>query len=592
MAVSEIIPKRDQPMRAAIGRQMLCVSFVDIVGFSAMMHEDEEGTYYKWTDLREEVVLPLLDSYGGTLIKSTGDGILGTFPDCLSGARWSQEVQRQARQRRQGLMLRISLNFCQVFQDGDDLAGDGVNIAARLQEHAASCGIILTDAVFQEIAEYRDLELRPIGTLAMRKMSSAVVAYELVTDGRPLRGEKANDPQLPSIAVLPFQNLGSSAEDDYFAAGLVEDIVVSLSSLHDLTVISRSSTLAFARQTIDPCAVGDVLGVRYIITGTLRRLLDRIRISMELLDSETREQVFSERWDFGEQDTFRIQDEIIESTISRLMPGLHAVERRKALRKWPGSFTAFDLYLRALDLIGSLEHEQFNEAYDYLNRAIERDPGFAAPLAWSARWHTLRVGQGWSDDPQRDADLAAERAMRAMRLDEQNALALAIYGHVQAYLFGDFETAISYLDRARNRNPNSSTAWLLSSVTLSSLGRNDEAVAAANRALRLSPFDQHLFMYYAFLGTVLYDSGDYENAVTWLSRSLVENPRYTSSLRTLAVALVAADRIDEARDVASKFMKLEPDFSLSDYRQSRRLYCDPEQSELFRTRLGQLGVPE
>lgn len=581
-----------QATAAKDDRQMLCVSFVDVVGFSAMMHEDEEGTYHKWTDLREDVVLSLLDAFGGSLVKSTGDGILSTFPDALTGLRWSREVQRQARHRRQGLALRISLNFCQVYRDKDDLAGDGVNIAARLQEHAASGGIIFTEAVFKEISEHRDFVVRRMGNLPLRKMRKAVAAYELVTDGRPLRRDAARSRQLPSIAVLPFQNLSGDPEDDYFAAGLVEDIVVSLSSLRDLTVISRSSTLAFARQTVDPRTVGDVLGVRYLIAGTVRRAPDRIRILTELLDTESGEQVFSERRDFAEQDVFRIQDEIVESTLQRLLPGLHAAERRRALRKWPGSFTAFDLYLRALDLIGSLERTQFDQAYGFLNRSIERDPGFATPLAWSARWHSLRVGQGWSDDPRRDGELAAERAQRAIQLDEQNALAFAVYGHVQSYLFGEFETAIGYLERAREKNPNNSTAWLLSSVTLGSLGRGEEAVAAAERALRLSPFDQHLFIYYSFLGTAYYDFGDYEKAIAWLSRSVAENPRYTTTLRTLAVALVAAERIDEARDVVGRFLKLEPGFRLSSYHRSLRLYSNPEHSEMFRKRLSKAGVPE
>jgi adenylate cyclase len=590
--LAENIPGPANENPATAERQRLCVSFIDIVGFSALMHDDEEGTYWKWAGLRDEMVIPLLASFGGTLIKSTGDGILATFTDAVSGARWSREVQRLARQRRQGLALRISLNLCRVIRDSDDLLGDGVNIAARLQEHAANGGVIITEAVAAEIAGRRDLEVRPLGPLSLRKMSGSVVAFELITDGRPARWAAARDPHLPSLAVLPFRNLGGNVEDDYFAAGLVEDIVVSLSSLRDLTVISRSSTLAFAQQVADPRAVGDALGVRYVITGTLRRAPSRVRITVELIDTGTGEHVFSERRDFAEEDTFRVQDELVELTLRRLMPGLHSAERRKALRKWPGSFTAFDLYLRALDLIGSLERTQFEEAYDHLNLAIERDPAFASALAWSARWHTLRVGQGWSEDPRRDAEAAAERAMRAIRLDEQNALALATYGHVQSYLFGDFETAIVYLDRARTTNPNSSIAWLLSSVTLGSLGRGGEAVAAAERALRLSPFDQTLFIYYAFLGIVHYDAGDFDAAISWLSRSLAENPRYTSSLRTLSVALVATGRINEARDVAADFMKLEPDFRLSEYRRALRLYANDDLSETFRTRLSMAGVPE
>lgn len=573
-------------------RQQVCVMFVDIVGFSAMMHLDEDSTFQQWTGLREGVLLPLLEVHGGTLIKSTGDGIMGTFADALSGARWCQEVQRQARHERQSLSLRISLNLCSVLRDGDDLLGDGVNIAARLQEHTNAGGIIVTESVYREILEMPEFDIRPVGSLRLRKIPDPVAAFEIVTDGRFLGAASNENVQRPSVAVLPFQNLDTDPGNEYFAAGLAEDIVQSLSSLRDLTVISRSSTLAFSRQSADPRLVGDVLSVQYLITGTVRRSAGKIRISTELLDTQTGEQISSERHEFGEQDTFQIQDEIVVATLKRLLPGLQAAERRKALRKWPESFTAYENYLRALDLIGSLKREPFEQAYGYLQRAIEQDPGFATPLAWSARWHTLNVGQGWSDSPREDAEKAADLAKRAIRLDEQNALALAVYGHVQSYLFGNFETAIGFLDRAREQNSNNSTAWLLSSVTLSSLGRSEEALTAASRALRLSPLDQHLFIYYAFLGIVHYDSGNYTQAIKWLSRSLAENPFYTSSLRTLAVALVADNRIDEARDVARKMMTLEPEFNLASYKKTLRLYQDPEKSRLFRERLRLAALPD
>lgn len=573
-------------------RQVLCVCFVDVVGFSALMHENEERTFHRWTDLRDGMVLPLVEEFGGSVVKSTGDGILVTFADALSGVRWSAELQARARQRRQGLALRVSLNYCPVLPDGGDLLGDGVNIAARLQEHVEGGGVILTGSVQDRIAGRPDIETRPLGNLKVRKLSDTIAAFELITDGRPDTGKSSFGWELPSIAVMPLVNLGGDQEDEYLSTGIVEDIVVSLASQRDLTVISRSSTLAFARQSIDPRAVGEVLGVRYLITGTLRRSGGRIRISTVLLDTGTGQQLASLKRDFAADDLFAVQDEIVESALTHLLPGMHSAERRKAMRKWPGSYNAYDDYLKALDLIGSLERQSFDEARIHLSRAIHSDPGFSTAKAWAARWHSLRVGQGWSDDPRRDADEAAELALHAIHLDEQNALALATYGHVQAYMLGDFEAAIGYLDRARDVNPNSSVAWLLSSVTLSSLGRNKEAIAAAERALRLSPFDQRLFVHYAFLGIVHYDAGDFELAIRWLSRGLTENPRYTSALRTLAVAHVATGQMTAARAAVARLMQHEPGFTLSQHRESHRLYHDPDQAELFLDRLKQAGAPE
>ncbi|KIC45619.1 hypothetical protein RA28_07785 [Ruegeria sp. ANG-S4] len=573
-------------------RRMLCVSFIDVVGFSAQMRADEEGTFHRWVDMRDDVVLPLLRHFDGQLIKLTGDGILATFDDAVSAVRWSAELQMKARQRRQGLSLRVSLHYCSVLRDGDDLLGDGLNVAARLQEHAPVGGVILTDAVAEQISGLPELVTRPIGLLNLRKMQGRIGAHELITDGRPSTDKQKVEPALPTIAVIPLANIGGRDEDEYLCAGIVEDIVVSLSGQRDLMVISRSSTLSLARQAVDPRVVGEVLGVRYVITGTLRRSGDRIRISTELLDTDSGQQLASLRRDFDSVDVFAVQDEIVESTLVNLLPGMHSAERRKTLRKWPGSYTAYDDYLKALDQIGGLERQPFDEARIHLSRAMMGDPGFSSAYAWAARWHSLRVGQGWSDDPQRDANEAINLAKRAIGLDEQNALALATYGHVKGYMFGDFETAISYLDRARETNPNSSIAWLLSSVTLSSLGRTDEAIHAAERALRLSPLDQRLFIYYVFLGITCYDAGEFERAVMWLSRGLAENPRYTSALRTLAVSHIALDQIDEARSAVNRLMELEPGFRMSSFKGTRRLYSDPARADLFRARLSQAGAPE
>lgn len=575
-------------------REVVCVAFVDVAGFSQLMHADEHGAFQRWSGLRDGIVLPALARHGGTYVKNTGDGILATFPSALAGARWALEVQRRARAERQVLVMRIALNLCPVIPDGTDVAGDGVNIAARLQEHAPVGGIILTEAMHAALADYPDMPIRGMGSLRLRKLSMAVTAWALVTDGRAFAASPPgiDHAQVPSIAVLPLANLGGDPADDYFAAGIVEDIVLSLSNLKELTVISRSSTLAFARQNVDAKTIGQVLGVHYVVTGTLHRAAGRLRISTELVDAGSGEVIFTERHQFGETDLFDIQDAIVEATVLRVVPGLQAAERRRALRKRPESFTAYDLTLRALDQIGSLERTPFEEAYGFLDSAIARDPGYAAPLAWSARWHSLRVGQGWSPDPGSDQREAAARAMQAIRLDEHNALALATYGHVQSYLFGDFETGIGYLDRARDTGPNSAVAWLLSSITLGCLGRADESREAVERALRLSPFDQHLFMYYSIMGLAHYDGGDYEQAVSWLYRAHAENPRYTSNLRILAVSLAAAGRLQEAQGIVGELREMQPGFRMATYRRTLRPYADETATQLFYDRLRLAGAPE
>ncbi|MDK3075269.1 tetratricopeptide repeat protein [Sedimentitalea sp. JM2-8] len=515
-----------------------------------------------------------------------------TFDKPVDAVRWVREVQMESRRRRHGLMLRAALNYCRVLRDGNDLLGDGVNIAARLQEHAPVGGVILTEAVREWIVDDPELETRPLGSLALRKMKKTVTAYELVTDGRPTIIVASEQTSLPSIAVMPFFSGDGQDSDGYFASGIVEDIISRLSRLNDLTVISRSSTLAFANQPANPQSLAEVLGVRYLITGVLRQAGPQYRLSAELLDTQNGQVLASLRRDFVDADTFAVQDEIVEAALSHLLPGLRAAERRRSLRKAPASFTAYDSYLRALDLIGSLEPGPFREARIHLQSAMDGDPTFSPPFAWAARWHSLNVGQGWSGDPAGEAERAAVLAQQAIRLDDMDARALATFGHVQAFMFGDFDTALTYLDRARQANPSSSTAWLLSSVTLSSLGRAEEGIAAAERALRLSPFDPRLFQYYVFLGIVHYDAGDYQSAVKWLSMGLAENPRYTSGLRALAVAQEALGEHAAASAAAGRLLELEPGFSLALYRGAHRLYSDPEKADLFFERLQRAGVPE
>lgn len=570
-----------------------CVGFVDVVGFSQMMQSDEDGTYQRWISLRSEIVLPKLEEHGGMLVKSTGDGIFVTFDQPVNAVRWVRDVQMESRRRRHGLMLRAALNFCRVLRDGSDLIGDGVNIAARLQEFAPAGGAILTNAFYQQIGDNSEFQTRPLGEVNLRKMKRPVVAFELVMDGRPALSVPPPGPAgLPSIAVMPFSSKEGVESDRYFATGIVDDIISRLSRMNDLTVISRSSTLSFANQVADPQSLADVLGVRYVVTGVLRHAGQSYRLSAEMLDTQNGQVLASLSRDFFEADTFAVQDEIVEAILSQLLPGMRSAERRRSLRKAPASFTAYDSYLRALDLIGNLEQDSFRQSRDHLQNAMDGDPTFSPPFAWASRWHSLNVGQGWSEDPAADSKMASKLAQQAIRMDDVDARALATFGHVQAYLFGDFDMAITYLDRARQANPNSSTAWLLSSVSLSSMGRVEEGVEAAKRALRLSPFDPHLFQFYVFLGIVHYDAEHYDDAVKWLSMGLAENPHYTSGWRTLIVAHEALGQHDAARAAAGRLIALEPGFSLSKFRQTRRLYSDPSKAELFCARLKQAGMPE
>jgi len=396
---------------------------------------------------------------------------------------------------------------------------------------------------------------------------------------------------LPSIAVVPFQNLSGDPADDYFADGIVEDVVVSLASLRELLVISRTSTLAYRGRQVDPREVGRTLGVRYVLEGSVRKGPTSVRVSIQLCDTETGASVWAERHEVPLGDLFEVQDRIVCNVVAGIAPNVRAIELERALRMRPTNFTAYDHTLYALNVINSLDRETFLSARVHLDRAMAAHPGFAMPAAWAARWHSIWISQGWSDNPKDDADKAAALATRAIDLDGHNALALATYGHVRSFLFHDYDSALVYFDRALSACPNYSLAWILSSATLSYVGRGDDAVRHAERGLRLSPYDRSLFLYYNFLGIAHYGNGNYDEAVKWGRMSAAESPLFASNLRMLTAALAAVDRLEEARDVASSILKVEPTFNLGVYARTLQPFRAPAIKTRLIEHLRRAGLP-
>jgi adenylate cyclase len=396
---------------------------------------------------------------------------------------------------------------------------------------------------------------------------------------------------LPSIAVLPLHNFGRDPADDYFADGIVEDVILSLARLRELLVISRGSTSKYRGPGVDPREVGRDLGVRYVLGGSVRKAAQRLRVSTQLYDAETGGSLWTKKMEFEPGDLFEAQDQVVRRVVPRIAPHVRAAELRGALRKRPESFTAYDWMLRALHIINSLDVNTFLRAREFLNRAMTEDSHFAMPVAWAARWHCLRIGQGWSPAPNEEARRAAELATRAIDLDRQNALGLATYGHLKSFLFHDYDVALRYFDRALTACPNSSLAWILSSATLSYVGRGAEAVERAGQGLRLSPHDQSIFYYYAFLSIAHYSNGNYAEAIRWGRMAARENPVYTTTYRILAASLVASDRLDEARDSAAAVLNLEPDFRLGEYERTRQPFQSSQIKARYLQHLKKAGLP-
>jgi adenylate cyclase len=590
--------------RSAGGRRLAAVAFADIVGYSILMAQDEDRTHVNWMALLNEVVRPFATEHRGRVVKSTGDGVLAEFPSALDAVEWGRAVQSAAiaiandidsdQPQQPRIVLRLGMHLGDIIEAEDDIYGDGVNLAARLQEYAEPGGIVISSAMHDLVRGALSVPVRDPGLVRLKNFEFPVHAYSI----DPPRGRRLTVPalprvgQLPSIAVLPFRNLGASGFDDYFSDGLVEDIIVSLSGLRELMVIARTSTVRYRQQDPDVREVGRALGVRYVMNGTVRRSKDRVRVSMHLFDGQHGICLWSETIEAPLGDVFEVQDRIVQRIVSGIAPHVRAEEMRRALRKRPGSFTAYDYTLRALDVISKLDPSTFSKAIGFLDQAMAEDPSFAMPAAWAARWHSINIGQGWSTNSADDASQAWLLAARGIELDPDNALALATYAHLKSRLFRDFDAALVYFDRALAACPNNFLGWSLSSLTLAYVGQGERAVRHGEHALRLSPLDNAISFNYTNLGFAHYAAGNYEEAVKWTRMAADENPRFTANLRLLGAALSALGRAEEARRAAAAVVKHEPDFSLLQYGRTRQPFRDREIAHRFMNGLRHSGLPD
>jgi adenylate cyclase len=583
---------------AAPELRLAAVAVIDIVGYSILMAEDGVRTHARWMALLDDVVRPLIAKHRGRFIKSTGDGVLAEFPSALDAVEWAQAVQYAAAEAPEGadgpvIALRIAVHLGDVIDAGGDIYGDGVNVAFRLQEHAEPGGILMSEAVYDLVRGALRTPPRDLGLVPLKHFERPVRAYSLNPPrGRPLVPKRPGLGLLPSIAVLPLKNLGNDAADDYFGDGIVEDIITSLSGLRELLVISRGSTVTYRKQDPDVREVGRALGVRYVMTGSVRRSPRLMRVSVNLSDAHTGISLWADTLQTPPGELFEVQDEIVRRILSGIAPHVRAEEMRRALRKRPESFTAYDHLLRALDVMNAFDETTFPKALEFLQQSMAEDPSYSMSAAWAARWYSINIGQGWTTNGDRDAEEALRLASRAIELDPGNAAALATYGHLRSRLFRDCDTALIYFDRAIAACPNSSLAWSLSALTLAYVGHVQQAVEHAERGLRLSPLDRTSFFYHTNLGYAHYAAANYEQAVQWTRLSAADKPRFTANLRLLAAALAALDRIGEAAAVAAEVMRLEPDFALASYEHTRQPFRDPDLASRFMDHLRRSGLPD
>jgi len=508
-----------------VERKLAAIFAADIAGYSRLMSHDEVGTLARLRACRE-IIGGLIASHRGRIFNTAGDSIVADFASAVDAVQCAVAVQEAvATDNTSGtgdepMQFRIGVHVGDVMVDGENLLGDGVNIAARLEAIAEPGAIFVSAPTRDHIGNKLPLAFDDLGDQQVKNIAQAIRVYRVQSAAQGARRAAALSlPDKPSIAVLPFQNMTGDAEQEYFVDGMVEEIITALSRLRWLFVIARNSTFTYKGQAVDVKRVGRELGVRYVLEGSVRKAGNRVRITGQVIDAATATHLWADRFDGSLEDMFDLQDKVATSVAGIIEPSLRYAEIERAKRKRPGSLDAYDLYLRALPHVFISMPEEAGKALPLLQQAIALEPDYAAALAAIAWCHHSRYQRGGLGEEDKRAALHHARATIAAGSDDATALAVA--GFVIGADEQDYATAFSSFEHALALNPSSALALSLASLIGVWAGDNATAVEQAEQALRLSPFDYsllhipHLTLAYANLF-----AGRFAEAALAASRSM------------------------------------------------------------------------
>jgi TolB-like protein len=535
----------------------------------------------------------------GRIVKTTGDGMLVEFASVVDALRCAVEVQRGMAERNvevppdNRIEFRVGIHQGDIIIDGGDIFGDGVNVAARL-ESLAEPGSICVSARVQEDARGKlDVALEDAGEQQLKNIERPVRVYRVRLSGAAEGQRPALPlPDKPSIAVLPFQNMSGDPEQEYFADGIVDEIITALSRFRSLFVIARNSAFTYKSRPVDVKQVGRELGVRYVLEGGVRKAPNRVRIIGQLIDTTTGAHIWADRFEGGHEDIFDLQDQVTASVVGAIAPKLEQAEIERAQRKPTESLDAYDFYLRGMaNLYQQTNKEAVDEALRLLQRAIELDPAFA-PAHGTAAWcYAQRKAQGWVTDRVRETAEAARLARRAVELSKDDAVALSSAGWTLAFVVRDLDAGVGLVDRALGFNPNLAMAWYFSGWLRVWLGKPNVAIEHFARAMRLSPLDPVIS--YAQVGTAhaLFFAGRYDEASSWARTALRELPDTLPGLRIAAASDACAGRLDNAKRAMARMRQVDPMRSISNLGDVLGPYA-PEEFARYAEGVRKAGLPE
>ena len=561
-------------LQERVERRLAAIMAGDIAGYSRLMGIDEEGTLRDLKELRSSFLRPKIAEHRGRIVKTTGDGALIEFHSVVDAVRCAVEIQRGMVERaaampaERRIELRMGINISDVIIDGDDIYGDGVNVAARLEALAQPGTICVSRAVRDQVRDKLDFGFADLGERSVKNIARPVRVYRVTEETATVRSppappRPAPTSARPSIAVLPFDNMSGDPEQEYFVDGVVEDIITGLSRIKWLYVVARNSSFLYKGRPVDVKQVGRELGTRYILEGSLRKAGGRVRVTAQLIEAKSGTHVWADRYDRALGDIFDLQDELTLSVVGAIEPSLRQAEIERAKRNRADSLDAYDLYLRAQPFAQIAMPGDATKALPLLEQALALQPDFAAAHASAAWCYEQRYLRGGLHEEDKIAGLRHARAAIEAGADDAGSLATA--GFCIGLISHDYRTAMEVIAKALTLTPSSALGLSMGAVILGHAGESARAIDYAQRAVRLSPVDFMLYMPYAGLVTAYIAAGDLAEAAIAGSKAAQANPRFSYPQVLQAAALWKLGRLDEACAVAQRVLELEPNFTVAEF---------------------------
>ena len=592
---------------ARVERRLAAILAADVAGYSRLMGVDEEGTLSQLKVHRKELVDPKITEHRGRIVKTTGDGMLVEFVSVVDAVRCAVDIQRGMGERNTGvpqencIQFRVGINVGDIISDNNDIFGDGVNVAARLEALSEPGGIMVSRNVFDQVRDKLSFGFEDMGEQTVKNIARPIGVHRvsLVESAAPISvigatataKTEASSAERPSIAVLPFTNMSGDPEQDYFAEGMAEEIITALSRCTWLFVIARNSSFTYKGRAVDVRAIGRELGVRYVLQGSVRRGGDRIRFTGQLVEATSGEQIWADRFEGDLSDVFALQDRLTESVVSAIEPSLQFAEIERVKHKATANLNAYDHLLRAQQLENEFTEQSGEAALAHCQKALAIDPNYAPAMALAAYIYGWRRTQGWMKDAA--AETAEGLALMTRALDhgksDANVHWMCAYAGWELGL--DVKRVLELCHRSLELNPNSAIALTIAGRAELLHGNYAKGKELLERSLRFNPRDPRGWLTTQGMMFSCLGEGRYDEGVVWGRKALAQNPRNTGAMRLLAANLAHLGQIDAAKQIITDNLRIDPNLTIAKFR-TRRVFMHPDLWGKFSEGLRRAGLPE